>query len=94
MHALSDLLVHYGQGLIFKASEGTPFTLYEYLFTNHHVFVLDINECQTPNKCSANKICINSIGSYKCVCRDGYAGADCSTSEYTLLAGLKYYTSK
>lgn len=35
-----------------------------------HVF-LDINEC-SGNPCSSNAFCENSIGSYSCICKEGY----------------------
>lgn len=35
------------------------------------VIILDIDECAEDNgKC--NQICINTIGSYKCDCNEGY----------------------
>ncbi|XP_077970402.1 uncharacterized protein LOC120328603 isoform X9 [Styela clava] len=35
----------------------------------------DINECDTSGKCTAtNTICNNTIGSYSCICKDGYNG--------------------
>ena len=34
----------------------------------------DVNECDEPTTCGddVNKICVNSVGSYSCVCGDGY----------------------
>ncbi|XP_078487807.1 uncharacterized protein LOC100176839 [Ciona intestinalis] len=34
----------------------------------------DINECSTPNACGANsnKQCVNTVGSFRCVCMPGY----------------------
>ena len=32
---------------------------------------IDINEC-TNNICDDNEICVNAIGSYACICRNGY----------------------
>jgi len=35
----------------------------------------DINECATDNGgCDTNAICVNTIGSYLCFCKEGYAG--------------------
>ena len=31
---------------------------------------IDINECTGRTKC--NQLCVNTIGSYKCTCRNGY----------------------
>lgn len=32
----------------------------------------DIDECIKPNSCGANEICRNTVGSFKCDCRDGF----------------------
>ena len=38
-------------------------------------FFLDIDECMLENhNCSPNAKCINKMGSYSCVCHDGYHG--------------------
>jgi len=35
----------------------------------------DINECQLDKPpCDENAICANTVGSYKCTCREGYLG--------------------
>ena len=37
--------------------------------------VLDLDECETQeNECDANAECINTAGSYDCVCKAGYSG--------------------
>ncbi|XP_072462640.1 adhesion G protein-coupled receptor E3-like [Notamacropus eugenii] len=38
------------------------------LFTNPKERCIDINECNDPNICGKNEICINRDGSYKCSC--------------------------
>ena len=39
---------------------------------------LDINECTGRTKCSQH--CINTLGNYKCACRNGYTlGVDGTT---------------
>ncbi|XP_052224897.1 fibropellin-1-like [Dreissena polymorpha] len=40
---------------------------------------LDVNECnQTPGTCDNGASCENSEGSYKCHCRQGWTGTNCS----------------
>ena len=37
--------------------------------------ILDINECaQSPYPCHVNGSCVNNIGSYQCICKDGFSG--------------------
>lgn len=35
---------------------------------------IDILECNDPNRCVANSVCTELVGSYTCVCIDGYRG--------------------
>lgn len=35
----------------------------------------DIDECQNNQTCGQFSVCINNIGSYSCVCADGYVGS-------------------
>ena len=45
----------------------------------------DINECANGfNDCNPNAQCINTAGSYKCKCREGYFGdgKDCNGNIY------------
>lgn len=36
---------------------------------------VDINECQErSDRCDANAMCVNEVGSYSCQCRPGYQG--------------------
>ena len=48
-----------------------PFFVYQLLMS--HVFV-DINECER-DPCSNNprRVCVNNIGSYTCICDNGYS---------------------
>lgn len=40
------------------------------------ILILDVNEClRTP--CSNKAVCINDMGSYRCVCPDGLTGQNC-----------------
>jgi len=37
------------------------------------VFFADVNECVTGwNRCENSTVCVNTPGSYKCQCKDGY----------------------
>ena len=36
--------------------------------------MLDIDECMTGFNCTQNHTCINTDGSYGCICKTGYAG--------------------
>ena len=37
------------------------------------IYYLDVNECATyDNLCESNANCINTVGSYRCVCKDGF----------------------
>ncbi|GBM24742.1 Protocadherin Fat 1 [Araneus ventricosus] len=40
-------------------------------FTGRYCDV-DVNECLSPGACSEHEICINTFGSYKCFCEDGF----------------------
>ncbi|XP_074662871.1 uncharacterized protein LOC141915286 [Tubulanus polymorphus] len=40
-------------------------------------FCLDIDECNTTKPCLRGSKCVNTDGSYNCVCRDGWAGKHC-----------------
>ena len=33
---------------------------------------LDIDECLIVNKCGTNGVCVNTLGSFKCSCKQGY----------------------
>lgn len=46
--------------------------------TNAHVFVSDINECES-NPCINNGHCVDNVLSYSCVCAPGYTGVTCNT---------------
>ncbi|XP_073822838.1 cartilage oligomeric matrix protein-like [Musca autumnalis] len=42
---------------------------------------VDINECETDSEiCEENSVCVNTVGSYKCNCREGYIlnGTECT----------------
>lgn len=36
-------------------------------------FLIDINECSSSTACSdVNSFCLNTIGSFMCICNEGY----------------------
>ena len=51
------------------------YILYYYLPVNHSlpVIILDIDEC-TSSPCSINSTCNNTVGSYSCICKNGFIG--------------------
>ena len=55
---------------IFREGFKKGFHLYDVLLC-----VIDINECadSTPD-CDVNAVCNNILGSYKCMCEDGFHG--------------------
>ena len=39
------------------------------------VMLADINEClEDPGSCDANALCINTVGSFQCICVSGFTG--------------------
>ena len=48
-------------------------------FAHLHTFhLLEINECEDGvHGCGGNTECLNTVGSYECVCKEGYAGQNC-----------------
>ena len=36
----------------------------------------DINECNEEKKCPGKQICVNEVGSYRCLCIKGYHKAE------------------
>ena len=48
----------------------------------HNVsYISDIDECLN-NPCENEGTCINTDGSYTCICADGYEGKDCQNGKY------------
>lgn len=46
-----------------------------YKFVPTSIFsFLDINECETAERCVSNAICNNTPGSYSCQCKPGFTG--------------------
>lgn len=48
---------------------------------------LDIDECATSNETLCAHICVNTLGSYRCECREGYIQED---DGRTCIKGDKY----
>ena len=46
------------------------------MLINTNLF-LDLDECSTnSHECAQDKMCVNMLGSYDCVCRPGYVLVD------------------
>ena len=44
-------------------------------FNGFYIFILDKNECLDKSaKCNVNALCTNTLGSYRCRCKNGYTG--------------------
>lgn len=55
-----------------------PYPLYLCISVGQHC-TEDVNECRLqPNTCQNGGTCSNVIGSYVCVCVNGWSGPDCS----------------
>ena len=39
-----------------------------------HSWCFDVNECSDSRICPADATCVNSMGTYACVCRSGFIG--------------------
>ena len=54
----------------------------------YHSLYSDVDECKnvTLNNCNENADCLDSEGSFRCTCREGYAGSgvDCQGKCYTI----------
>lgn len=57
----------------------------------------DIDECSS-NPCSGDhELCVNTPGSYKCICQDGYTRGEhdiCTGKELTLNLGVKNFPER
>ena len=42
----------------------------------YHNYTIDIDECNETHTCRENSSCTNTIGSYDCVCDEGYKKID------------------
>ncbi|XP_001641718.3 pro-epidermal growth factor isoform X2 [Nematostella vectensis] len=47
-------------------------------FTGNGINCTDIDECASANSCSADQICVNTVGSYACACHAGFTGSRCA----------------
>ncbi len=58
----------------------------------HFFILIDINECSLGTySCHSNADCINTVGSYSCQCRSGYAGTGKSCAGICILCKYKFY---
>ena len=46
------------------------------------VFITDVYECQEKGICLNNGTCVDTAGSYYCLCPNGWTGDHCETSGY------------
>ena len=45
------------------------------IFTCMYINVADLDECNTnTHNCDVNADCVNTVGSYSCMCKAGYTG--------------------
>eukprot|EP00795_Rhopilema_esculentum_P015827 gene15827-7146_t len=59
------------------------------------IVINDANECsQGTHRCSANALCINTVGSYRCACKSGYKGTGSSCEAADDVASSKTVASK
>ena len=62
---------------------------------DYHINILDTNECDEGSHiCHINGLCVNTVGSYACVCKPDYMGngLKCSNKKtflFTLLQTMK-----
>jgi len=47
-----------------------------------HLFSSDTDEC-TSSPCDNGGLCLNTVGSFRCFCRPGFAGDTCSGEKKT-----------
>ena len=48
---------------------------------------VDLNECAMDNDCnSTTSVCVNEVGSYKCICKQGYSlqASDCMSFDFSI----------
>lgn len=53
-----------------------PFILWMiFVLTMHYFICKDVDECSNgTHKCSPTAECVNTDGSYRCTCKEGYSG--------------------
>ena len=57
------------KAVVLKISQ-LPRYFYQFKF----LYLLDIDECMSPNVCHVNSTCLNSNGSFQCICNTGHTG--------------------
>ena len=61
---------------------------YKYTFdTTDNIVCSDVDECSVSQPCNGDNMsgrCLNHVGFYTCVCKEGFAGADCLTGRYVM----------
>ena len=51
------------------------------LFFHSHLFILEVNECETLNPCKHGGVCVNENGTYHCECPEGWRGLNCDVGK-------------
>lgn len=62
-------------GISFDGHGNIASSLYYFLklpTSNHYIHLVDIDECNTMPDLCINGRCVNTIGSYRCICNKGY----------------------
>ena len=57
-----------------------PYSVYELI----SIPCIDINECEMKDVCFETATCVNLVGSFKCICPDGFIGENCDESKCTI----------
>ena len=52
----------------------------------YYIFFSEINECfSIVDICNGHGQCINTVGSYQCICDAGWTGQNCSIGKYWII---------
>lgn len=75
--------------LSFNTTRGlNSIKIYVYYLDTCEYFIVDVDECKTLYPCS--HFCMNTVGSYRCICADGFDLA--LDKKNCKVKGCKYYS--